>query len=66
MKAFIINTTYRIHHEKAYVYLFGRLENGESFVAIKQQDPFFYIKTKDTKKAKKLQDAEYEKTKSIT
>ncbi len=63
MKASVINTTYRIHNDQTYVYLFGRLENGESFVAIKQRDPYFYIKTKDTKKAKKLENTTYEKTK---
>ncbi len=54
MKCFIVYTTYRMHHEKTYVYFIGRLENGQSFAAIKQTDPYFYIKTKDVKKAKKI------------
>ena len=32
MKGFVVYPTYRIIDNKAKVYLFGRLENGESFL----------------------------------
>jgi DNA polymerase, archaea type len=54
MKAFIVDRTYRIIEGKAYVYLFGRLDSGESFLAINARKPYFYIKEKDLAKAKKL------------
>jgi hypothetical protein len=44
MKAFLIYPTYRIIDEKAYVYLFGRLENGESFLTINEFKPYFFIR----------------------
>ncbi|MBN2368200.1 DNA polymerase II [Candidatus Woesearchaeota archaeon] len=50
MKAFIVYPTYRIIDNKAYVYLFGRLENGESFLSINQFRPYFFIRTKDKDK----------------
>src|SRR3989338_2069228 len=54
MKGFIVYTTYRNHHDKSYKYIVDRLENGQNFIALKQKDPYFYIKTKDVKKAKKI------------
>ncbi len=53
MKGFIIYATYRIKDNKAYVHFFGRLENGESFQAIFHTKPYFFIKKKDVKRAKK-------------
>ena len=53
MKAFIVYPTYRIIDNKAYVYLFGRLDNGESFLAINHFKPYFWIKKSDLEKAKK-------------
>jgi len=54
MKAFIVYPTYRIIDNKAYVYLFGRLENGESFLTINLFKPYFWIKNNDLDKAQKL------------
>lgn len=54
MKAFVVYPTYRIVDEKAYVYLFGRLSNGESFLSISEFEPYFFIKTSDLDKAKAL------------
>ena len=51
MKGFVIDPTYRIVNDKAYVFLFGKLENGESFVTINEQKPYFYIKKNEQKKA---------------
>ena len=47
---------------KTYIYLFGRLENGESFLAIKYERPYFYICSKDYEKASKLITADFEQT----
>jgi DNA polymerase II len=54
MKGFIVYPTYRVIDNKAYLYFFGRLENGESFLAIKPQKPYFYIKASDLKKAENV------------
>ena len=50
MKGFIVYPTYRIIDNRAFVYLFGRLENGESFLTINQFKPYFYIREKDKEK----------------
>tara|TARA_Y100000310_G_C20687729_1_gene820198 strand:+ start:1486 stop:3783 length:2298 start_codon:yes stop_codon:yes gene_type:complete len=59
MKGFIIYPSYKNIQGKSHIILYGRLENGESFVAIKKYSPYFFIKEKD---AKKLKDKDYEKT----
>jgi DNA polymerase II len=55
---FITYGTYRTERvegkEITKVYLFGRLKSGESFLAIKKADPYFYIKQADITKAQKL------------
>ncbi|MFH1440378.1 MAG: DNA polymerase II [Candidatus Woesearchaeota archaeon] len=56
MKAFIVYPTYRIIDNKAYVYLFGKLDNGESFLTINLFRPYFWIKKDDMEKAKKIID----------
>ncbi|MBI4154471.1 DNA polymerase II [Candidatus Woesearchaeota archaeon] len=62
MKGFIIYPTYRIINDQAYVYLFGRLENGKSFLTINYYKPYFYIKELDLNTALKLEKFDYEKT----
>ena len=61
MKGYVVYPTYRIvddasfsdanvqrkDKKKALVYLFGRLENGESFLTISSFKPYFYVKTED-------------------
>lgn len=54
MKGFIIDPTYRIKNNKAYIYLFGRLENGESFLTINETRPYFFIKKADKKNAEQI------------
>ena len=54
VKGFIVEPTYRIQNNKAYIYFFGRLENGESFLTINETKPYFFIKKTDLKKAKEL------------
>ena len=54
MKGFIVYPTYRIIDDKAFVYLFGRLENGESFLTINHFKPYFFIRKKDKQRLKDL------------
>lgn len=54
MKGFIVYETYRIVDDLTKVYLFGRLENGESFLSIHDFRPYFYIKKSDLPKAIEL------------
>lgn len=54
MKGFIVYPTYDIIDNKTTIQLFGRLENGESFVTVNRLEPYFFIKKADEKKASKL------------
>ncbi len=54
LKAFIVYSTYRIEAGKAYVHLYGKLENGESFQSIHAFKPYFFIKTADKIKAETI------------
>jgi DNA polymerase II len=54
MKGFIIHPSYKIIEEKAYIHLYGRLENNQSFVAIIERKAYFYIKKTDKEKVEKL------------
>lgn len=62
MKGFIVYSTYRIHDNKPYVYLFGRLENGESFLTINEYRPYFFIREKDLKLVQEKFNLEIEDT----
>ncbi len=53
MRGYIVDETYRIDGGKAYLYFFGRLENGESFLTINQFDPYFLIRAEDVEGAEK-------------
>ena len=66
MKGFIIYPTYKIEEDQAFIYLFGRLENGESFLTVSKYKPYFYILTKHKKRAEKIKKAEYKDTSSTT
>lgn len=50
MKGLILYATYETIENKTYIYLFGRLENKQSFLAIKDFSPYFYVKKIDVKK----------------
>lgn len=54
MKGFIVDRTYRVENDKPIIYLFGRLENGKSFLTKNEVYPYFYIKKTDLEKAKSL------------
>ncbi len=63
MKGFITYATYRIIDNKPFVCLYGRLENGESFLTINHYKPYFYIKKDDLNAALDIsEDFEHEDT----
>ncbi len=47
MKGFIVYLDYKVDGDRASVVLYGRLENGESFLSIHPYKPYFYIRQKD-------------------
>src|SRR3989344_4918332 len=47
MKAFIVYPTYETIDGETVIQLFGRLENGQSFVTLNKFEPYFYIRKKD-------------------
>ncbi|MBT4334193.1 DNA polymerase II [archaeon] len=63
MKGFIISQTSRIINGKPCVLLYGRLENGESFVTINKFNPYFFIESINLAKAKKIETFKEESTK---
>lgn len=53
MNGFIVYATYSNYDEKTEIQLFGRLENGQSFVTLSKFEPYFFIRKEDGKKALK-------------
>lgn len=47
MKGFVVYTTYRIEGKDAYVYLYGRQEDGKTFLTRNKYKPYFYVKKTD-------------------
>ncbi len=62
MKGFIVYPTYRIHEGKPFVYLFGRLENSESFLSTHSFTPYFFIRKSDLEKALRAAAFQHEET----
>lgn len=62
MKGFIVHPTYTIKEGKAFVHLFGRLENGDSFLTINEFKPYFFIRKADLNKALEIEKFDYEAT----
>ncbi len=54
IKGFIVDTDYVNVDDKTFIQLFGRLENGESFVVLNRFEPYFFIKENDKTKAKSI------------
>ncbi|MAG53008.1 MAG: DNA polymerase II [Nanoarchaeota archaeon] len=52
MKGFILYLSYRIIDGQSYIWLFGKLEDGTSFLSMSKYEPYFYVRTKDVKKVK--------------
>ena len=64
MKGFIVYPSYEHINGETIIQLFGRLENGQSFVTLNKIEPYFFIKTNEIKKIKKyLQKYNVENTK---
>jgi DNA polymerase II len=52
-RGFILQATYRIHHGVPVVYLFGRLDDGRTFVVKdNQQRPHFFVPSADAQKVR--------------
>jgi len=63
MKGFIVYQDYDTIGDKTRIKLFGRLENGQTFLTINEIKPYFFIKEEDLKKIEKyLEKFEIEKT----
>jgi len=60
VKGFIIDTGYRILHGRAYVTLYGRLENGETFLTLNYYRPYFFISESDLKRAQQVEEFTHE------
>jgi DNA polymerase-2 len=54
MKGFIVYADYSLEENENKVLLYGRLENGQSFVSVHDFIPYFYIKESDESKCKLL------------
>ncbi len=52
MKGFIVYPTYEVKDSQAKVKIFGRLENGETFLSIHPTDPYFFIRQEDMEDAR--------------
>ncbi len=61
MKGFILYSDYKVMNEKEYIFLYGKLENNETFLTINHYKPYFYIRESDLNKALKQGKFEYEK-----
>lgn len=54
MKGFITYATYKVENGSANIYLFGRLENSESFMTVNSYKPYFFIKKDDVENSKEV------------
>ena len=54
MKGIIINRDYQTIEDKTYIQLFGRLENGDSFVSLTEFKPYLFVEESNLKKIKSL------------
>ncbi len=52
MKAFVVQANYRIEGKSAYVYLYGRQEDGKTFLTRNKTKAYFFIKKTDEEQAK--------------
>lgn len=50
MRGFIVYPDYEVIEDSTIVKLYGKLENGESFVTLNKVKPYFFIKQSDEKK----------------
>ncbi len=67
MRGFILYPDYSTEEGKTYVKLYGRLENGQSFLSVHQVHPYFFITEKEYAPiAELLKRTQVEKTKLTT
>jgi len=66
MNGLIIHPTYRTGNGRSFVYLYGRLENGESFLTIKEFRPYFYIRKSNLNAALDVEQLEFNDVKMET
>jgi DNA polymerase-2 len=52
MKAFVVHATYRVEGKNAYVYLYGRQEDGKTFLTRSKSKPYFFIRRTDDEQAR--------------
>ncbi|RMF55576.1 DNA polymerase II [Candidatus Woesearchaeota archaeon] len=62
VKGFVVHPTYKVENGEAFVYLFGRLENGESFATKNKFRPYFFVRRKDKEKVLKIEKVTIEDT----
>jgi DNA polymerase-2 len=62
MKGFIVHPTYETKGKEVFITLYGRLENGESFVCLKKHRPYFFIRERDLPLAQEITALDYENT----
>ena len=53
-RGFIVYSDYTTIDNQTYIQLFGRLENGESFVILTRFQPYFFIKKEDEKQLERI------------
>ncbi|MBI2671481.1 DNA polymerase II [Candidatus Woesearchaeota archaeon] len=62
MKGFILYSTHKEIDGKPCIFLYGKLENNETFVTMNSYKPYFYIKKTDLKKALTIDKFEHEES----
>ncbi|MBN2142297.1 DNA polymerase II [Candidatus Woesearchaeota archaeon] len=60
---FIVHPTYKVRNREAFVQLYGRLEDGKSFLTVSRFKPYFYIRKADLQKALKVSSFVHEPSK---
>lgn len=53
MKGFIVYSAYSTREDKTTIQLFGKLENGQSFVTLNTLKPYFFVRESDIKRIEK-------------
>jgi DNA polymerase II len=66
MNGFIVYSTYTTEDNQTTIKLFGRLENGQSFVTLNKFKPYFFIRKSDQSKFNRLLDIQGNDAKSFS
>jgi len=65
MKGYIVYATYRTVDKRPVVYLYGRLQNNESFLAKVPFIPYFFVRDSNREKAAEVTDMQVEATEFV-